>query len=407
MPTRSVITGEAYEIPSLWIRNWLNPDNPQPGPSRQRRSWTNTYIGTDFPSHKEAIRRFQNATTSYTAIFQEWDTSPGTYSESTQMNGSEKYWEDLVSGYNVSPLAFGVADNNVVARVQSEALIKLRSEVRKSMTQASGPMFLLEARQAAQMIKSPAQALVKQILRYTSRLKRDARRKDLNFLADSWLEATYGWTPLIMEIKGLAQALGSMQVEPKQTFQATKSEQVALTPLSQTRTIGKCGRILEFRSGSVDVSCRIKAGASASVVGPFGAARSLGQQSGFAWSEAPLVAYELIPYSFVFGYFSNIEGILSAPYSSAGNFSWISTTTKIVQTSTTTAHAVAIPNATYKLTSQSGGNAKLTAKRTTLTRSGTLPNAEFSFHLPGARASANLVALLAAALPRSNHFIQY
>jgi hypothetical protein len=122
----------------------------------------------------------------------------------------------------------------------------------------------------------------------------------------------------------------------------------------------------------------------------------LAQLSGFSWTEFVPTAYELLPFSFVLDYFSNVGSVLSAGYASKGYTSWVSVSTR----TEASVKVVEVPKfqnfSGYTRPIEIGSPGMTESKRIIVTRSASMPDVEVSFDLPSKKQVLNLAILVKA-----------
>jgi len=126
-------------------------------------------------------------------------------------------------------------------------------------------------------------------------------------LANAWLELRYGWTPLMYEIQGAIELLEEKILGGKLAYSYSKSTKTSYTDNSIVRSSG-----IDFAHNAtiddhVTISCLIK---------PVCPTRIILGQLGF--DNPALIAYELMPYSFVVDWFYNIGDYLQSQTALAG-----------------------------------------------------------------------------------------
>lgn len=126
-------------------------------------------------------------------------------------------------------------------------------------------------------------------------------------LADAWLELRYGWSPLMYEIQGAIELLEEKILGGKLAHSYSRTTKVSCTDKSTGRVSG-----IDFSHNAtindhVTISCLIK---------PENPSRIILGQLGF--DNPALIAYELMPYSFVVDWFYNIGDYLQSQTALAG-----------------------------------------------------------------------------------------
>lgn len=186
-----------------------------------------------------------------------------------------------------------------------------------AQTQASfkGAVFTGELKESLQMIRNPARSLRKGVSDYLDHLKkngpRKAKRDRPKFVRDSWLEYSFGWRPLVKDIEDAATAFYTSGLT-KPIFKMVSSRgsegsQPKQSPLA-SYSAGIGGLYLQFHTETT----------SRAMVRYYGIYRSSGDGPsrfsyyGFNLYEFVPTLWELIPYSFLVDYFTNIGDILTA-----------------------------------------------------------------------------------------------
>jgi hypothetical protein len=160
-------------------------------------------------------------------------------------------------------------------------------------------------------------------------LKQGATSADVKKMTtDTYLEYTFGWTPLLHDIKDILIAAARLAGDIHYTgFKVScKGEKV----LSQGSTTGNSNSIF-YKGNFIETQvCIVRYyGKWKEEVAAEAAATPLAravQLSGFTWSEVLPTAWELLPWSFVVDYFSNIGDVIEAYTACTSQIAWISRT---------------------------------------------------------------------------------
>lgn len=166
---------------------------------------------------------------------------------------------------------------------------------------------LLEAEKTSNLILDAARRIDKA---YRSLRKGNfrevARQLNLppNRVHRTWLEYSYGWKPLLMDVKGSAELMAQHHLHRAESFVVSASVSSSKTLQSQNVTSASGGTSTWSASSGqktvrVKLRCRID--------NPLAAAA---QQMGL--TNPALVAWELVPYSFVFDWFISVGDWLTA-----------------------------------------------------------------------------------------------
>lgn len=195
----------------------------------------------------------------------------------------------------------------------NQALSRFYSSVAAKEAKFKGLVFSGELKESLSMIRHPAQALRRGLTEYLSHLRRVGPtlpfRQRRGFIRKTWLEYAFGWRPLISDIdSAITQFYLSQAARPifemcrgfAEDGQERGRIAVSYQPAGGCKTQG-------WRVDFEKVMVKI-----------YGTYHSEGNgianshHYGFSpWEFIPTV-WELIPYSFLVDYFTNIGGILSS-----------------------------------------------------------------------------------------------
>jgi hypothetical protein len=289
------------------------------------------------------------------------------------------------------------------------------SNCRKKQTSFQGGQFLGEIRETIHAIKHPADALRKGLSSYLGTVKKRARGFNSKtsygtvrrMLGGTWLEYAFGWAPLVSDIKAGAEALAKYNG--------------SFTPSLPVRSRGVWEGILDESEYGIatfygDYSARIITKAKI-VATMYGAMRSgialevptVSKTFGLGLRDFVPTVWELIPFSFVTDYFTNVGEILSAGCFDAGDVSWYGMSVKCTgeRFSTNIQYIEGtrpLPNISTSVTgSATPGSIYQSAESLSRERApGLIPSLRFS--VPGLRQGFNLAALFASATKTSQDF---
>jgi len=203
----------------------------------------------------------------------------------------------------------------------NQALTRYYSNVKSVETKFQSLVFSGELRESLNMIRSPAKAFRRGLSDYLSTVKRRCRKVDYPKRAavagETWLEYAFGWQPLINDIDNAIEAFyNSDLVRP--IFQMVKGtgKHVVVVPGSgDDLDVGAGYRFSWSEQRTEEVFVKY-----------FGIYDSRGNgtsnlhTAGFRPAEFVTTDWELIPYSFLVDYFTNIGEIVSS-----WSYRWIQT----------------------------------------------------------------------------------
>lgn len=318
---------------------------------------TRTRTGQRLPHWKKVIQSGGNATTPLTA---RWDALwsarlVASYKIFAPSNGSLAIREatgDIVfnhlpfgPSHTLGPTASGsVADNRARARFYKK--------LRQVQVQFSGPTFLGELRETLRMIRRPAQAIRDSVDRYHLSLskwkgrnrppasphKKWLWRQELQKVAGGlWLENSFGWQPLLNDIKDAVAAYERLTppLANRRVISVGDSDWV-----DRRNDAGAWGDGLSHNyhgicyfqvlvSAKESITIRYKGSVSVSTEADHWGNAAL---FGFTPSEFVPTAWELLPWSFLIDYFTNIGDILTASVTKSSNVNFVTKTARSLVT---------------------------------------------------------------------------
>lgn len=302
------------------------------GPASASSTWTNTVThGDNIPGWRQKLRDGIDATTSLSGDRITAHITNGHHRVSYLFNN--KVWYDEASGFNnISITVPGANPTNLsTAKANAEALGKFNQSIRNVFTAFEGGVFAGELAQTLRMIRNPAQGIRRladefaDIARAIRRAPHRGGNRIKNVteaLADAWLEAQFGWRPFLNDMKDGSDALtqlslrrdnGTRRVTGKFVSREAATEGpnsgqqfAALKWATLSRTVGTVSVIYR---GAVRVSAR-----DPLVMDP--------QLVGFDPASWIPTAWELIPYSFLIDYFTNVGDVIRGWSQLGVNLAW-------------------------------------------------------------------------------------
>jgi hypothetical protein len=288
------------------------------------RTWTDQYIGVDNPRHKEQIRRGLNATTPSIA----WKRRLNY----TSITGSLGYWymdgftkrfrEVYVYDSFWDMFAPNILSGNPPQAESADLIARQRffSKYREARTGFQTGVFLGEVLETVNMIKNPAQSLRDGIGVYYKDVKKRLRGKNVkhhrDIIAGTWLEYAFGWAPLVNDV---ADAVKLADADPFRMFMPIQGTgQIDWKDEPKSVMYGTAGFYYWKRAQTENrFSVRHKGAVSA-----FSQPCGFPEQLGLSWSNVLPTAWELIPYSFLVDYFSNVGKIIEGVSTGQITLAW-------------------------------------------------------------------------------------
>nr|UJQ85302.1 MAG: hypothetical protein 1 [Leviviridae sp.] len=367
--------------------------------------WTDSYVrvGSDKPHYKGLISQGLDATGGLSLEVFKHRQSIQKMNWHTESSPRVFYSADR-GGLSPIYLNSGYLNGSIKAIVQNYAASEIRKRISQTNNPFKGMTFLGELRETISMIRSPAKSIRKKIddlyrqnHAYLKNGRRDLPRRSpeaSKVLADSWLEFSFGVSPLLQDIDdaaraaaGILSANGIKRVSAVATRVVTSSD--AYTSGADTGVAGVClvnRHWIYTARQSYHVGLRV----DSSVETPLD---NLVARGGFDLSEVIPTAWELLPWSFFIDYFINVGEVLQAQTIDMSNIAWktscLKETVEVSQSSTGIKSSGIIFDG--------GGTASSHSSFTRLVRgSADIPNPVLRFQFPGGSCQfLNMAALFA------------
>lgn len=286
---------------------------------------TEAKTGTKNPNWRAQVRSHIQAGTPYSTSWLDLGMVTGhisgSYMTNTILGRSTSF---IASGElfldNLPPTP-GVPD---LSYLDVQARVKFLQKCRASQRQFQGGTFLGELREAIMMVKRPASSLRKGISAYLREVKKTSGRIRYTdrgkVWTKLWLEHNYGWRPLIHDIENGMEALKVVNPYVPDYIVSTAKDKFNLGSsvigtLVSGIIVSAGARFTEVASGSVKYM-GVVAWESENK------APSWNTRWGLTASDFIPTVYELIPYSFIVDYFSNIGAVIDAMSFGRVNLRW-------------------------------------------------------------------------------------
>lgn len=309
------------------------------------------------PGYKRLIAELRNATTPMTATgFRLLDGTRNGYGRyrvrpfyPQQFRTSEVFFGG-VEWYYVSPSA-----DDPDPALYNIALGRFYHKAYEALTTFSGGAFAGQLRQTVRELRHPLSGIRKILENYDKGLRRylasngrytkpsTTRRKLLDHAAETWLEAVFGWQPLVSDIDDLMSEIASRAYNSRYVV-PIKGIAIKLYGDSRSRTFDN---VLSSNqaSGWDAANLLVSYGSIKKQFVRFRGDVTVDsggisyQRLGFAPKDFLPTVWELVPWSFVIDYFSNISHVLESVAIRRPSIKNI----RVTQRSTTTFIGVAAP----------------------------------------------------------------
>lgn len=306
-------------------------------------SYTGDVTGGFNPGWKDDVKNHRGASTALLGQNFVWSGSTRGAARTTFYHASNPTLKlgERIHGDLMSPDDFGTINTPgnlpMKARVYNAALGKFYQAAWNARRSFQGGQFLGEIGETLRMIKNPAKAFRRGLDDYSAEVRRRIKRSNNGRLpasrestnranrvaSDTWLEFMFGWKPLLSDISSGNAALERLAREPHEykKVNAYAEEVYSVVPSAPlyTRNIGT---FTQYR-----FSIRRKSGYSCIIIGEVKCTISnpitMGQEVlGLSSADFVPTVWELIPYSFLVDYFSNIGDVIQAWSFPTGALAW-------------------------------------------------------------------------------------
>lgn len=299
-----------------------------PAFSTETRVFGRTKTGNYLPSWKKIISAGGNATTVFSGQISDMEVELANSKLTYSVRPSQFHpWEFRYSresswrqNANINPLAghFSSLSAALIAKARAKAVRALYKAIWEADHQMQGGVMIGEAKKTGQMMVKTAGNLKKGVMDYVAkavgiRQGPGSKKSKRKAISDSYLEAVFGWQPLIMDCKDLAKTLGRLVYENNRVrFRAYGVEEGEHSKAAGTLQFGGLHMINQSNE-TVKFECLYRGFLQLPKfeTGKPPADRIV-SMSGFDLRSFVPTLWELTPYSFLVDYFTNIGDCLQA-----------------------------------------------------------------------------------------------
>lgn len=294
-------------------------------------SWNDSVTGERNPFWRTAIAQGTSATTSFSGFkqkarggsgFAKVVISPDIY----QHCGGQK---STVRTGNI----IGIPTTHLSVTADGTAPLKrckqsIVSQASRDIQPFMGGVFLGELRKTLHMIRSPAASMRRRMIDYLKVVKKPPRNlspsRRRKWIANTYLEHAYGWTPLFYDVQGGLDAfhkLASDSAFEIKTFKAYSGKvQGSATQVGGDVLSSGLITLRWDRTTVLTLTGKMKAGVKIQTAADM---KSAPQTFGFHNRNWLPTAWELLPYSFLMDYFTNVGDVINAFSLIQPNLAWI------------------------------------------------------------------------------------
>lgn len=341
------------------------------------------FTGVDNPNWRTEIKRKVQAGTSASGYKATFSPTIGYGTGTNATKDTIAHHEGRVPG-EVLAWTPGVVFS--ASKADSAARMDFLSKYSSRKQSFSTGVFLGELRETLHMIRHPALALRKGLDTYHGAVKERTRRirserTKRAVIGGTWLEYSFGWAPFVNDIKdgmmALAETISGKYVSNVIIGKGSDSE-----PILQSTITGGVGPLnwrLSYQTIGV-ITVRYK-GEVVSEMATFNS--SIRENWGIRFSDFVPTVWELIPYSFLVDYFSNVGDVLSAMSEGTVRLAWGNQTARLERnTRLVNGYYYPLSNGTA-YGNLAGGSSKLVSWSRTPVGAVSVGIGDLSFKVPG------------------------
>jgi len=278
----------------------------------------------------------------------------------------------------------------------SECSARFFNKIREAQRAISGPTFIGELRDTLRLLKRPASSLRDYTISWakaTRKRTNSLKGKSLNkALSDSYLEYQFGVKPLLNDTRAACDALVRLYEDVRTTRVTAVATKRFVTSVYMGEGAYIFTNIVGDRTFNRTALVTIRAGvkAQANSTARSSIDRVL-EVTGFNWSEFVPTVWEILPWSFVIDYFSNVGSVLTAVTTDLSQLSWYSRGTKYSKVVTWYPRKLAENTLTERIPEQAAGG--WTTSVINVTRGKNITYPSLQLQIPGIGQVTNLTAL--------------
>lgn len=374
-----------------------------------------SFNGVNNPHWQQQIKAVLQAGTPATGTFRDFQLTPFVavvkgWTTTPYYVGSPSWRDHTKTGYYaafdaITSTSIPSISGSLVSRADNQAIERLYDRLRAFVSPANAGEDIGEIGQTISMLRRPLsglQTLVsKTVNGHLKALNNYNRTKQLaKSLADVALEYRFGIKPLISTLAEAYVALENRE-------QSFYYKPFSVYGKADSASSGSNLNCAVTGVANVKMSSRSKSSATVRYKGMFAARvdhdlRSVSQSLGLTWREMVPTLYNLIPYSFLADYVSNLGTFANSFAVPWQDVRWCIRSRRCVNEEIRLPDFVSntsAPSFVYHTRTMKPGRVSCTVTNIDRAVIDKMPFPSFQFEIPSARQAVNVVALLASKLP--------
>lgn len=366
--------------------------------------WTDTRDTQNSPSWRHRIAQGLNATGTLFGTSQEVEASPGHfYHRYVDGEGSPFQFTEttVLDGFLLSA-DFPTVALGTASKADNQALMAYLAKARSAQTTLQGGVVLGELGQTLRGITRRSELIYQGLNSYLLALRKrkwpKSRTKRREALADYWLEWSFGWKPLVSDIDDAMNLLATdRSFLSEDVFIRTRGEELFAQDTGAPSTTYMSWSTRQKTLYQVQYYGKVLRAVPNAIFG-HGVT-----PSGFDSSNWLPTIWELIPYSFLVDYFSNIQEVVSSWAFNRVTISWLSKTVRVHNWNET---YMGRPSSSFSSADAYPGYTACIVRSVNRQALSSFPQVTLEFEIPGLGFKWLNMAALAVSSRRSSYSLQ-
>lgn len=291
----------------------------------------NSRDGVQNPNWKRQVASGQNATTTMVArkhiLAGESPSFTGVVTYGGGNDWDYKWTGALFNSFDPLGLPGMAAARE---RCESRASLNLRKKAKERITVFTGAVFLGELRDTLAAIRNPLRSLIQHTERYLTSAKKLAKAKAAgDALRNEYLAFTFGWAPLASDVDSAVQLYERLSgAQPSEKVYASSGTDLFMYSDEPNGAYVGIAGTTSFMRRNLKAVVKTTSFYRGALLAPLTDGISAGRSAGLSAADFLPTIWELLPWSFVADYFTNIGDILQAASVQQTDFTWLSLTTR-------------------------------------------------------------------------------
>jgi hypothetical protein len=294
-------------------------------------------VGDNYPDWRQRIASHRDCTTSFFGVRYQYARKP--FTATTRLsNGrvtviSGRGWGELTT-----PPYGTVSDRSQQSKATTDAMYRFTNKARSRLQSWQGGVFAGELRETAKLLASPTRRLfdeshnlLDQLLRLKKRSKRETAKALRGAIADTWLEWSFGVKPIVQDANDAAHAFNRVRFGVRAdslTIKATgSSRDVQFLPDEACTTYPGLPGPTFNQKATITRNCDVTIRAQYVLSNP-SQNMPIATTFGLDLSSILPTAWELVPWSFLVDYFTDVGSAIDAWSIRLVEFTWTNTTVR-------------------------------------------------------------------------------